>query len=236
MPLRSTLDENIGDIHSLAGKRKLQQHVESACDKLQAVRSSDNNSTGAFGWDVENYMLDLQADIKCIGVLGVPAGTGRVGTGEPQQQLKFRLSKTHKKTLVESHPIAGTLSDVLQESKSTQSAMNIAINDDNLGEGVPCPLPESVHVCIRACPRVCRSVCALHSHWLVALSVVAANRSSMNRSLRCGKLHLLCYVCACSLCVQILKPSEIHIQLCHLGPAQRQRWIKRRPWIIVLPV
>lgn len=110
--------------------------METACDKLQAVRSSENGGSDVFGCDVENAALDRQADANSLGTLGLLAGKCGV---HAQQQLKMRLGLRNKqdlrKPLVEGHPNNGTLSDVLQESRSTQSALNVDTSG-NLDQGV----------------------------------------------------------------------------------------------------
>ena len=111
--------------------------MESACDSLQAARSSANDSSSAFGREVENVILERNTDANSP--LAFPTG------GDPQQQLKLRFGlrqkQAWKKPTVESHPIAGTLSDVLQECRSTQSALNLH-RSDYAGNGAS-PFPSS---------------------------------------------------------------------------------------------
>jgi hypothetical protein len=64
-----------------------------------------------------------------------------LGNSKKDSQLKMRLGLKKKagfkKPAVESHPItiSGTLSDVLQESRSTQSVLDV-LNSNNAAEGV----------------------------------------------------------------------------------------------------
>lgn len=123
-----------------AGKRKLQQHVDTACEKLQAARSNNADRGCAFGREAENVLVDRHIDANSVDTSGLPVG-GTAGCAQQHLKIRFGLRQTQsgKKATVESHPIAATLSDVLQESKSTQSALNLH-NSDITGPGVtPCP-------------------------------------------------------------------------------------------------
>jgi hypothetical protein len=111
--------------------------VQTACGKLHTSRSRDIDSSGAFDCDAENAILGQQ--------LAVASSVGMshqsvLGASKRVPQLKMRLGLRRnvgfKKPAVESHPVtaSGTLSDVLQESRSTQSALDV-LYSDNLSEG-----------------------------------------------------------------------------------------------------